>query len=129
MFLANPSMSRTEAAAHWRLELGKYLRCLREAKHLTQAELCDSVDLHNKQVVSAVETGRLGLPSEHLEKFANAFGVPRHEFAKQVLRFQDPWMYACLFGADDRLRTELVYAPSRVNHRQGPRHSEAWSAG
>ena len=76
----------------------------------------------NKQVLSGIETGHTSLPSDRLEKLAGTLGVDLAEFAKHVLRYQDPWMYAALFGADTDLRNELAIAPMRMAKRRGPRH-------
>jgi transcriptional regulator with XRE-family HTH domain len=121
MRLNNPLMSREEAALRWRLTLGIYVRDLRLAKNLTQDEVCQAVGWHNKQVLSGIETGRTSIPSDRLETLAGAFGVDLAEFAKRVLRYQDPWTYAALFEADAQLRRELAVAPQRLAHRRGPR--------
>ena len=54
------------------------------------------------------------------EAFAEALNVPVAEFVKQVLRYQNPWAYAGLFGKDAQLRAELDEAPDRANARRGP---------
>ena len=118
-------MSREEATVRWRINLGSYVRRLREEKGLTQNELATAAALENKQSISAIETGRAGIPNERLAVFADALGVDRAEFVKQVLRWSDPWAYACLWGMDAQLRQEISLTPERVNKRHGPRHSSA----
>jgi transcriptional regulator with XRE-family HTH domain len=121
MRLNNPLMSREEAALRWRLRLGVYVRDLRLAKDLTQDEVCQAVGWHNKQVLSGIETGHTSVPTDRIEPLADTLGVERAVFAKRVLRFQDPWTYAALFGADAELRQELAVAPQRLARRRGPR--------
>lgn len=122
MRLHNPLMAREEAALRWRLALGAYIRDLRLAKNMTQDEVTKAVGWNNKQVLSGIETGKTSVPTERLTDLANALGVELCEFAKRLLRYQDPWTYAALFGADGKLRTELEIAPTRMGERRGPRH-------
>jgi transcriptional regulator with XRE-family HTH domain len=119
--LTQPLMAREGAALRWRIDLGCYIRDRRETKGMTQAELAEAVDLDNKQSISSIETGRTGVPSERIALYADALGVERQEFAKNVLRWSDPWIYACLFGMDAQLSEEISLAPERVNRRRGPR--------
>lgn len=97
------------------------MRGLREAVDLTQNELADLARLENKQSISAIETGRTGIPSERLALFADALRVDRAEFMKNILRWSDPWAYAMLWGMDAKLSEEITLTPERVNHRRGPR--------
>jgi transcriptional regulator with XRE-family HTH domain len=122
MRLNNPLMAREEAALRWRLALGGYVREHRLAKEMTQDEVTAAVGWNSKQVLSGIETGRTSVPSDRLTDLADALGVEHSEFAKQVLRYQDPWTYAALFGADEKLRHELEIAPTHMGKRRGPRH-------
>ena len=79
-----PTITHEEAAAK-AYALGAYVRGLREAVDLTQNELADLARLENKQSISAIETGRTGIPSERLALFADALRVDRAEFMKNIL--------------------------------------------
>ena len=46
------------------------------------------------------------LGQDRLVALAHTLGVPPVEFAKRVLRYQDPWTYAVLFE-DEEVRGEL----------------------
>lgn len=52
---------------------------------------------------------------------ADVLRVGRVEFAQIMLRYQHPWLYAELFGADAELVTELNLTPERIDARRGPR--------
>lgn len=114
-------LGREEVALRWRLALADYIRDARVDAGLTQAELADRLDLNSKQFVSGIETGRTSVPPERLEAFAEALGIDKVDFAKTVLRYSNPWMFAAIFGADKKLREELANTPDRVNTRRGPR--------
>jgi transcriptional regulator with XRE-family HTH domain len=119
--LTKALLGREEVALRWRLALAEYIRDARVAAGLTQSDLADHLDLNSKQFVSGIETGRTSVPPERLEAFAEALSIDKVEFAKVVLRYSNPWMFAALFGADKQLRAELASTPDRVNIRRGPR--------
>lgn len=114
-------MGREEAALRWRLALADYVREARVNAGLTQTELSEALDLTSKQFVSGIETGRTSIPPERIGAFADVLGINRKEFAKTVLRYSNPWLFAELFGADKKLKEEIAMAPERVNIRRGPR--------
>jgi len=105
----------------WRIALGAYMRSLREAAGLTQTELGEAVGMQNKQMVSGIETGRASVPPDRLAALADALDIDRAELAKRVLRYQDPWSYALLFGLDAHLKAELDAAAPRIGVRRGPK--------
>lgn len=119
--MTNPLLGREEVALRWRLALADSIRTARVDAGLTQSDLADRLDLNSKQFVSGIETGRTSVPPERLEAFADALGIDRVEFGRNVLRYSNPWMFAVLFGADRKLREEIGSAPDRVNVRRGPR--------
>jgi transcriptional regulator with XRE-family HTH domain len=126
MKLNNPPMGREEVALRWRLKLGAYIRGLRLAKDMTQDEVTRAVGWNNKQTLSGIETARTSVPSDRIEALADTFGVDRAKFAKFVLRYQDPWTFAAIFGADADLRREIALAPTRrLAARRGPQKPAA----
>jgi transcriptional regulator with XRE-family HTH domain len=118
------TITREEAAFRWRRALGEYIRSHRVEAGLTQADLAERVDIDNIQMISAIETGRVGLPRERYALFADALGISHEEFGRTTLRWIDPWMFALLFGmaADPTLRSEITFPPGggRLNQRRGP---------
>lgn len=94
---ANSDAARYKAL---RIKGGAYVRSLREAKGLTQRDLADKVGLKYYTFVSQVETGSARVPPESYGRWADALEICRKEFAMQLLRFYDPYTYACLVDAE-----------------------------
>jgi transcriptional regulator with XRE-family HTH domain len=108
-----PTMAREQVALRWRVAQGEYIRELRIASGLTQVDLADAIGVRNKQMVSAIETGRINVPPERIEPLAEALGVNLKTFGRSLLRYQNPWLYAAIWGADAQLAAELRAAPER----------------
>ena len=74
-------------------------------------------------MVSGIECGTQTVPPDRQRQFADVLQVEPYEFAKKILRYQDPWTYAILFGfeGEPELRVEIASAPERLNIRRGPR--------
>jgi transcriptional regulator with XRE-family HTH domain len=81
-----------------RREGGRLLKRLREARGLSQRELCALVGGGIYTFISQLETGRGRVPPEKLRVWAEALGLPAFEFAKMLLPFYDPETFAILFG-------------------------------
>lgn len=108
-----PTASRGNVAAEWRAAEGSYIRDLREARGLTQADLADAVGIQSKQLISHIETGRVHMPVDWMFDFSETLKIDLKEFAQTLLRYQNPWMFAALFGTDPALRAELKRASTR----------------
>lgn len=115
MAATKPTASRGEVARRWRQSQGDYIRELRGDKGMTQSDLVAALGTSAHQLVSHIETGRVNVPIERVEDFADILGVERVEFAKNLLRFQNPWFYAMIFGADRALQAELKAAATRLD--------------
>ena len=89
---------RGETAHSLRAEMGAYIRELRDAKGMTQAELAEAVGLRWYTNIGAIEIGRNSLPPERYMDFARALGVDPKEFGERILQTTDPWAYAMLFA-------------------------------
>lgn len=112
---------RRNIVREWKETLGAYIADLRNARGMSGQELADAAGMGSRQFISAIETGQTSVPPERVVGLADALNVPRAEFAATVLRYQNPWIYAELIGADDLLRQELEDA-ARVNlAARGPR--------
>jgi transcriptional regulator with XRE-family HTH domain len=98
--LNRPLAGRGESTADLKLELGRYIRELREKRGMTQADLARAVGMTYYTAISAIEVGRNTLPTERYLQFSQALGVAPKTFMKRVLALKDPWAYALLFEAD-----------------------------
>lgn len=96
----NPKAKLTK---EMRKQAGKWLSARREAAGITQAQLAEQVGYRYYTFVSQVEGGHGRVPSEHFEHWADCVGVPRQEFARQLLRFYEPDVYRLLFPGDGAL--------------------------
>lgn len=86
----------TEHAKLLRKQAGKYIRSLRESRDLTQNDLAKLLGLDYYTFVSQVETGHARVPPESIAEWAQALRVPVAEFAMNLLKFYDPFMYQAL---------------------------------
>ncbi|KAB1068003.1 helix-turn-helix domain-containing protein [Methylobacterium planeticum] len=92
--LSNPEVQEL------RREGGRLLKHLREARGLSQRELCALVGAGVYTFISQIETGRGRVPPEKLRVWAEALGLPAADFAKTILPYYDPETYAILFGGE-----------------------------
>lgn len=99
--------SRGVMTIRWRMAQGQLLRNYRTAAGMTQGELSEAVGLLDKQTISYLECGHRHVPGEYIEPLSVALGIDLAGFAKALLRFQHPFIYAHIFGADRRLMVEL----------------------
>ena len=106
----------------WRETLGQYIGDLRNERGMTGQDLADAVGMNSRQFISAIETEQTSVPPERVAAFADALKVPRAEFARTVLRYQNPWLYADIAGLDADLAAELENVAERINTpTRGPR--------
>ena len=85
-------------AKRLRILAGRYVRDLRLNKDLTQGALSKLLDLDYASFISAVENGQSRVPPDAMKNWAIALGVDRREFAKELLKFYDPYMHWECFG-------------------------------
>lgn len=106
--------------ADYRRIVGDYLREAREGLGLTQQDVADAVDVRNT-AISAVEQGRLNLLPDRYALMVEVLKLDRAKFAKFLLRYTNPWLYALTYGADSpQLRADLEAAqpkPSKARKR------------
>ena len=95
-----PMLGRGEISRDAKVELGKWIRKLREAGNMTQADLAKAVGMTYYTSVSAIEVGRNVVPPERVLAFADALGVPYPEFGKELLRLTNPWVHAAIFARE-----------------------------
>lgn len=85
-----------------RREAGLWLKRLREAAGLTQADVAQRLGLRYYTFVSQVEGGHGRVPSDQAAAWADALGVSRRLFARELLRCYDPDLHRLLFAGDAR---------------------------
>lgn len=95
---AHPQQGTGHDVLKLRREAGKWLKELREQRHLTQRQLAELVGVEYYTFISQLEVGRGRIPPDRYERWANALGVNPAEFVKHLLRYYDPETYRLLFG-------------------------------
>lgn len=116
-----PSASgERDLSYEYRRKLGAWVREQRVKAGLTQQQLADRLGV-TFTAISAVELGRNNIPPERYFGLADVLGVDRAELGKLVLRWSNPWLYACLFGLREHsLKEDLGIIPDRLNPREKP---------
>lgn len=84
-----------------RREAGRWLKSVREAAGLTQAELAHRVGLRYYTFVSQVESGVGRVPIELQGAWARTVGLEPSEFARTLLHYYEPELYRLLFLGDE----------------------------
>lgn len=113
MAILKAHMSQGDFAERMRKAQGQYLRALRVAANLTQADVAKAMGYSWPAMVSEHEVGRTNLPPERYVDFARLVGVDPREFVKNILRWQNPWAFAVLWG--DEPPTTNPERPKRVS--------------
>ena len=85
-----------------RREAGRWLKGVREAAGLTQAELAERLGLRYYTFVSQVEGGVGRLPIELQASWAEALGLDPGEFAWILLRHYEPELHRLLILSPPR---------------------------
>jgi transcriptional regulator with XRE-family HTH domain len=89
------------AAKELRKRAGAWLKQHRQAAGLSQMDLAQKLGFKYYTFISQVENGFGRVPSESMEGWAAAIGVPAPEFARTLLSFYDPDLYRLLFADPD----------------------------
>lgn len=82
-----------------RKEAGVYVKRLRERAELSQLELSEKLGLQYYTFISQVEQGVTRVPPESLREWAKALNVEPDVFARNLLRFYDPFTFDALFSS------------------------------
>ena len=119
----NPLAGRKDADGHdvgheLRHGFGRQLRKWREARGLTQLDVGKALGIRDT-AWSAVELGRNSLTPERYHDAAEALGVKPEEFAKALLRYYNPWVYAMLWPRS-MPQSMLDDIPSRTHDLREP---------
>jgi len=78
---------------------GEYLIKCRENAGLKAREVAAALGI-TKPHMSNMERGKTPIKPAFIGRLADMYGVPQAEFAKRVLRYRDPLMYAMIFGVE-----------------------------
>lgn len=122
--MASSSPSAVRAPSELKREGGKWLRALRERRGLSQKQLAALVGVQNSVFISQLENGRVRIPPERYDVWAEAYGLPAYEFVKALMSFYDPITHRLLFGANavledltGELSTDTAIISGHVNDR------------
>ncbi|MBQ0747909.1 MAG: helix-turn-helix domain-containing protein [Marinobacter sp.] len=91
----SPALARDKEP---RVELGVWLRSLREERGLSQRQLANQLSLDYYTFISQLETGRGKIPSSRYLDWAKALGQDPKPFMKILLSYYEPEAYDILFG-------------------------------
>lgn len=80
-----------------RKDAGAWLKALRNRAGLSQVELAHRLGLKYYTFISQVENGFGRVPTEAMERWANALGESPSSFARKLLAFYDPELHRLLF--------------------------------
>lgn len=80
-----------------RKRAGIWLKGLREEAGLTQLDLARRLRFKYYAFISQVETGLSRVPTEKMEEWANALGVPPTAFARRLTSFYEPELHRLLY--------------------------------
>ena len=97
---AAPDAAQAALTKELRRQAGQWLKGMREAAGLTQAELAEQVGLRYYTFVSQVESGLGRVPIDQQAAWAEALGQDSRSFATRLLGFYEPELYRLLFPDD-----------------------------
>ena len=80
-----------------RKRAGAWLQARRKAAGLSQIDLAQKLGLKYYTFISQVENGFGRVPTESMESWARALGVPPGAFARHLLAFYEPELHRLLF--------------------------------
>jgi DNA-binding XRE family transcriptional regulator len=94
----NPQKLPQNGVLELRQQAGRWLKELRESRHLSQRGLADRVGAEYYTFISQIEAGRGRIPPDRYEAWAAALGVEPTAFVQTLLRYYDPLTHAIVFG-------------------------------
>lgn len=88
---------------------GRYVAQLRKSRGLTQRELAANLGYAYWGFVSQVENGIAKVPPDKIRQWANALTIRPDWFAKTLLSYYEPEMYACIFDASSTIGATCIF--------------------
>ncbi|MBS7696787.1 MULTISPECIES: helix-turn-helix transcriptional regulator [unclassified Chelatococcus] len=83
---------------------GVWLRRLREDAGLSQRDLAKLIDIDFYTFISQVEIGKGRIPPEKYLVWSKALKVDPHEFALNIIKYYNPFLYDLLFPTGARAK-------------------------
>ena len=80
-----------------RKQAGAWLQERRKSAELSQIQLAERLGLKYYTFISQIENGFSRVPSDSMEAWARALGLPPGEFARHLVRFYEPELHKLLF--------------------------------
>lgn len=96
--LRQQKIAFTEVAREARVEMGLWLKSLREGQGLSQRDLAGRLDLDYYTFISQLENGRGRIPPARYREWAAALGQDPRDFVKTLMSYCEPHAYEILFG-------------------------------
>src|SRR3954468_23529362 len=97
MLSAKKGGSTAPDSRQLRKKAGYWLRQQRRAVGLSQLDLATRLGFKYYTFISQVENGFGRVPSESMEAWARALGIPPDQFARQLLAYYAPHLHRLLF--------------------------------
>jgi transcriptional regulator with XRE-family HTH domain len=102
----------------YRRRLGLIVKEARLKKGLTQQDMADHLKVHFT-AISRIERGLNGIPPEWYEDIAELLGLNKEQFAREILRWSNPWLYALMYGKRElSLKEDLAQILDRTATRR-----------
>lgn len=108
--MAFSNTSRDSNALLMRKRFGKLLKQWREDAGLTQRDVAADLGYDYYTMVSQNERGLARVPPEDVLGWARLLRKDPKEFAKNVLYWTDPYIYAAIYGIDPLAEQNLPHS-------------------
>ena len=95
--LANSTKGASEVNKEHRVELGHWLKMLRQDAGLSQRDLASILGLEYYTFISQLENGRGRIPPSRYKDWAEALGQDIKPFVVKLLSYYDPITYEILY--------------------------------
>ena len=97
---ASQKMQDGKRTLDLRKQAGIWLRARRTELGLSQRELARRVKVEYYTFISQIEAGRGRVPAERLSDWSKALEMDPKEFAVNIMRYYDPYVYEMVFGSN-----------------------------
>ncbi len=84
-----------------RKSAGSWLKSRRCELGLSQRELAQRVNMEYYTFISQIEAGRGRIPADRLRDWSVALEMDAKEFAKNLMKYYDPFTYDMIFGLEN----------------------------
>lgn len=112
------SVPNTETTLAMRRRFGAWLKEARETAGLTQRDMAERLDYAYPTTISVIERGVSPMPAAEIKEWAEVLRVDLQTLADWYLYFQNPFVYAALYGHDPHELEQLPKPQSTVLRRE-----------